>query len=994
MPGPNNAARSTLELLRSRDSSQTQEVQSEAPLMQRVRHAASLRGMGKRLGIGLAALFAVSGCADLRDLDAGVCGNGVIESGEDCDGPGSGCGTPETASACRFLCGSELACPDSFQCGSDGVCRFATGRFELANELQSEQDVFSQLADMDGDGIRDLVSMDPSLGIRVSYLDARAAVVTTTQVPTGFARPSVGQLTDSEQLAQQPARFDLVDVGSGAINVLRGRADRTLAPTSYSSIPVLDTVAYVVLDARPPDGDDYFGDEILSFAGTNVRSTTDSVPLFSLPFDVQNLAGSIAHGQLDTRLAPTQEPLSPWEEFLLAESNGTAVYVFSPAKWKSFATKNSAWNDDPGVYPPVKMPAKGRVQSSPFILDLNGDAHLDLVVAGASDDGGPLGGLDLYVAFGRGDGSFHSDKDNLPTTGQPADQTFLQVPTSLPAVPLAIGFLNADTKLDLVLPGAVLISGPGPSDCFQVVPGYSCIKSEDDWNDARIGQFNGTVGLDIIAASSASRRLEFWNNTGSGGFHRFSIPTKNFPSRLTVGDFDGDLLQDVAIVESKYQTYASFGPSIGFGGDPDQRDTVSVLFGRAFGAPEPPAAVGQLGAVQSVVSGRIGASDDFDDLDDLGVLSSYFDEKTGESRSVAVFLGSTNRLLSAPFQLTDGGASTDPDVALRTWLGDFDGDSHDDISALAIDVNRLSNADFVLRNWHLPSTGEAELNEQSAKPGPDTSKDFDYCAALGVPLDLGSDGRSELVFLGRKKESDKKGAGAVTTWRVDGSGSWVSPDPPVELPLLFSAPVLERFPCEVVRAGVSATSSAGGNFNIDEASTGQLFAADVDEQPGQDLVALGFDDGEGKLSAMVLLQRDGGLDTQDPIVLKTPEKLTLLGLLPIQADRDPATELLLLTSQGVELAEIDLGGRTLVVLRRVFETGFFGAPQPLPGNAPDPGPGGDEPLAVGGIGSGFGAYLSAATGDVNGDGLEDFSFVHQGSLRLFLAVDTRRTELP
>ncbi len=145
--------------------------------------------MGKSLVFGLAALVAVSGCAGLRDLDAGVCGNGVIESGEDCDGPGSDCGTPETASACRFLCGSELACPDSFQCGSDGVCRFATGRFELANELQSEQDVFSQLADMDGDGIRDLVSMDPSLGIRVSYLDARAAVVTTTQVPTASLDP-------------------------------------------------------------------------------------------------------------------------------------------------------------------------------------------------------------------------------------------------------------------------------------------------------------------------------------------------------------------------------------------------------------------------------------------------------------------------------------------------------------------------------------------------------------------------------------------------------------------------------------------------------------------------------------------------------------------------------------------------------------------------------------------------------------------------------------
>ncbi len=100
---------------------------------------------------------------------------------------------------------------------------------------------------------------------------------------------------------------------------------------------------------------------------------------------------------------------------------------------------------------------------------------------------------------------------------------------------------------------------------------------------------------------------------------------------------------------------------------------------------------------------------------------------------MAVFLGSTNRLLSAPFQLTDGGAGTEPDVALRTWLGDFDGDSHDDIGALAIS----SKVGFVLRGWHLPSTGEAELNEQSAKPSAEASAGFDYCAALGTTIDLG-----------------------------------------------------------------------------------------------------------------------------------------------------------------------------------------------------------------------------------------------------------------
>ena len=47
---------------------------------------------------------------------SGVCGNLVVEVGEDCDGS-VGCGAPSGAVACRFSCAS-VACAAGYFCGA------------------------------------------------------------------------------------------------------------------------------------------------------------------------------------------------------------------------------------------------------------------------------------------------------------------------------------------------------------------------------------------------------------------------------------------------------------------------------------------------------------------------------------------------------------------------------------------------------------------------------------------------------------------------------------------------------------------------------------------------------------------------------------------------------------------------------------------------------------------------------------------------------------
>src|SRR5512146_1809892 len=89
-------------------------------------------------GLALVLVGALSGCTDLKDIPAGVCGNGVVESGEDCDSTSTSCGQPDTSSACRLVCADDSGCPTGWHCGTDGICREPTGKFSAGAFLSSD----------------------------------------------------------------------------------------------------------------------------------------------------------------------------------------------------------------------------------------------------------------------------------------------------------------------------------------------------------------------------------------------------------------------------------------------------------------------------------------------------------------------------------------------------------------------------------------------------------------------------------------------------------------------------------------------------------------------------------------------------------------------------------------------------------------------------------------------------------------------------------------
>jgi hypothetical protein len=117
-----------------------------------------------RPGVWIVALSAAAGCQSLPDIGADVCGNLVLEAGEDCDGFGDGdntaCGNPGTANGCFFVCDPDNLesepCPEGFGCGADGRCRAPSESFTEGAQVSFPVADF-KVADIDGDGTEDLI---------------------------------------------------------------------------------------------------------------------------------------------------------------------------------------------------------------------------------------------------------------------------------------------------------------------------------------------------------------------------------------------------------------------------------------------------------------------------------------------------------------------------------------------------------------------------------------------------------------------------------------------------------------------------------------------------------------------------------------------------------------------------------------------------------------------------------------------------------------------
>ena len=677
----------------------------------------------RRLLASLAAALGLSAgaCAPVESMPDNTCGNGVIEKGEDCDihpAEGYDCVAPGDPWQCSFVC-AEGRCPPGYGCGTDNVCRKPAGQIAsvpFAEVPSPSRQLFA--GDFDADRRMDIVGFEPGRA-RVFFLGAAGDVQQVSF--SAFIRPSIGKLGP---LPGSPGDADTTDDLCQSLNLGVGASlsdgDRTFTAKTYGSItiegpPGLDLEVTGALplafDALP--GAAQSGDETGALVSQVSTKTGDPLPFGAFvnfgagPADVvllvqdglpENLAGPPVHGNFDVSDA--------CEELVFAIKAGDgvnpAVRVYSPCEpeqdGKSYRWRR-AKSPSEGLLAEIQTthPVNGPV----FPFDANGDGRLDLLITVAIGAGGSAG---LEVAYGVGDGSFHS-KTPVPPLAGPApagdNHTSFYATMSNGQAPLAIGDLNLDGLPDAVDPTQVLLGAlaVGGAGVLTFTPLY---QSQRTWTEAVIADINANGRPDVLACAAGAPDIDVLNGNLPNVYNPSQIVTKGAASKLTVGDFDGDLVDDIA-----YHDAISKSKSL-----------LSIAYGRTAGGPEEPVEVGRFSGIDHIVRGNVHTFG-IDNITDLGVAS----RSAAGKIAMSFFPGDGNRVVQSPFLLTE--ASGKVHVPLLTALGSVreraaGEELHNDLAVLAYNPPQISQeeptevqfekATTALRLWGLFGTGEADFD--------------------------------------------------------------------------------------------------------------------------------------------------------------------------------------------------------------------------------------------------------------------------------------------
>ena len=824
--------------------------------------------MRTKLGSWMGVSVLVAACTSLPDIPRSTCGNHVLEAKEDCDTSVVGadntvCRAPGQAGACRFDCakatdGTRTPCPSGWACGTDDICRVAKGEFTAIGAPIPSDAVALGLSDYDGDGLQDVREVSKS-DIRLRFGDPAGNLGQTFLISAPGAHPAAGNLTTDTLL-------DLTFTSGNAVAVWRGAGDRTMSPTTYPSIPIPtnDPVSFVTAEVlRKRAGlevvtliPDKIG-SLLAVRGSDESNSTGNTLLFSLKQSAADLVVPMQSAQL------AEDPAtSPCDEIILAFKNSPEVDIFPMCRGDGA----NAPGANQRTLPPVLLPA-GRTVTGVLVKDFDRDGHMDLLIL--ADEGG------YFFAMGAGDGTF---------TG-PVENTELH---SRNLVPLDVGFLTDDNQLDIVTPDGITLITPTPTKTPKDAGPEGGAPAPDagtdlvtlgnstgvNWTEARMIDLNGDGRLDVVAASS--HRLDVLINAGGRLFDPHPYRLDGTPSLLSFGDFDGDLVMDIAFREHF---------------DSSTPDSLSVGFGTTGGVPREPVSQGSLGKISVVSTGPLSDNDATvaaDGLADIGALAKTLD---GKIQFVSVLLGSPDRLLQSPLVLTRAknkliAASVPHSFA----VGQFTSDTHADIASMALE--QQADKSFEAHAWLVPVTGDAaiDLGTLNAGPAIDTGTRGQThglswvdppAEMLAVDLDAAAQGGVDEVLVLAQPVQESQDPGALFVLKVDATGAFA------------------------VASKVNIGKDAIGGV------AWSLKRADVDADGAPDVLVT-FHDETGMHAQVYFNKKNGALDPS-PKVVKVPDGTKLTSWAALNADGDRAKELVLLTDKGVFLADLDPGGTSFTV---------------------------------------------------------------------------------
>lgn len=518
------------------------------------------------------ALICLSACADLPTINAGDCGNGVVDPGENCDTielhVGASCRAPNTIGECHLECrrqadGSRTRCPAGWACDPDDLCRAPSGSFVGPAAPARVGGASSLIAtDFDGDGRGEIVSrgLPNEIGeavFRLHHFDSNGMLDDTRGFDRRVGALSFADLTGD---SRQDIVFPLVGVG-----LVRGQPDRSLVPETFAPNPIFGSGLRAVSLIRGQVDGQSAAVYLTSVRGSPGLYVVDAMPRLSMRGAMHGTVEMLAGDPISASVVEGDG--SPCRELVHGFRGESQFYVTdlcagdaAGLHWRSEALQEVV---------PLEPPAQ--LTSGMQAADLNDDGHSDVLVGTSA---GP------YAAFGDGRALQAAVPYQLALSNPELTAPRLEMP-------VAIGDLSADGKPDFVLPQRILVSST-PANA--PLPRYDVASRNPGapWTVATIDDLNGNGKLDVAAAAQTGSGVDFFSGTGTPVLIATSLPTAGPVARLATGDFDGDTLNDLVFVEQRA------GPGL--------PDLINIAYGRAFEPPRAPAIVARVPGVQSVVA--------------------------------------------------------------------------------------------------------------------------------------------------------------------------------------------------------------------------------------------------------------------------------------------------------------------------------------------------------------------------------------------------------
>ena len=617
------------------------------------------------IACGLAALAA---CHDLPEL--GTCGNGIVEAanGEACDDRGA---SATCTASCELLCTSspgtasyvvvpgtstdtstgDAYCPDtSYRCGADRICRAPSGKFApLAAALPFDVGGSPVLGDVDNDGLPDLVGTSAT-NIYVRFGSTAGTPLGALVVQEAPSANAPYAIFDLHPGSTDPMRSDtMIAIPTEGVALLRSNGERF---TPELDLPVKlagETRGLVVRDPDPTVGDVAITVQTRS---ANPSITVVRPPIGMPGITMQELPPCVGLANQGWRMVDVKAAPDRSSFVVVTQRDNPAQPALQPWHVCRYTHAGTTWAlADFELAPPAP--------SSIVLANLDADPCLELVVR---SDGAP--GLAMIDAAGAGCG-FTPAVVPLPIAGPGAAL-------------LAAGQIVAGGSDELVLADGVYRSCTG-ADCGAATAGTFvrvAAPTQVPWNAAAVADLNGDGALDVVAARAGEADVDVVRGGAVPNVYRAN--TSEPVANLVAGDFDGDRLGDVAMVESS-----------------PPGDRVTVLFGTTdaiVGTPlamSPPGGRLRLDRISEVH--WIPSTRGSDGIDDLIVVD------LGTAPAAGLLVGDAARLMTTPRFPTMTTTSGIPLGAVAA--GAF---GSDDVEILALTGTQAQLYNVMGNAWALP----------------------------------------------------------------------------------------------------------------------------------------------------------------------------------------------------------------------------------------------------------------------------------------------------